>query len=364
MSRIRLLLLGQSASQPSPYLILDGHGEVVGRGALSIGDPVSPEPMRTVVIAPGTDVLVRWLDLPGREAQVTAAAIWALRDELAVPADRVRVALGPVPTPGLPRLVAVANSALIEAWADYVEALGLKADIIFPDNLVLPVSENDTIAAMTFGSLMALRGQDLAVTCEPDLAPLLVGDRPIFPIDDTLQVERILVAGALNPPLNLLGRSRAGESRVGWKIAAALAAALVVSPLVLAAAQAGRDEMVARQFDSRADAVMRAAFPDAGPEADPAAEVRRRLAGAPIAQGVSAPVAALYAAVESVEGAELDALTADPDAGLRATVSYANFGDMEALKTAMTAAGYTLVDESALEDQGRIVSDIIVGGGA
>ena len=87
MTLTRLLLLAPSADQPSPWLAVDRDGHVLQRGLLTpdrAGAP--PSPMRTVAVAPGADVMVRWLDLPGRnEAQGRAAALWALRDDLAAP---------------------------------------------------------------------------------------------------------------------------------------------------------------------------------------------------------------------------------------------------------------------------------------
>ena len=67
MTLTRLLLLAPSADQPSPWLAVDRDGRVLQRGLLT-PDRASapPTPMRTVAVAPGADVMVRWLDLPGR----------------------------------------------------------------------------------------------------------------------------------------------------------------------------------------------------------------------------------------------------------------------------------------------------------
>ena len=65
-----------------------------------------------------------------------------------------------------------------------------------------------------------------------------------------------------------------------------------------------------------------------------------------------------------MEGAELDGLSADPEQGLRATVSYPAFQDLDALRAAVEAAGLSLSDTSTVEDGGRVVSEIIVGGPA
>ena len=47
--------------------------------------------------------------------------------------------------------------------------------------------------------------------------------------------------------------------------------------------------------------------------------------------------------------------------GVRATVSYRTYQDMDALKATVAASGLTLIDTSTLDDNGRVVSDVIVG---
>jgi general secretion pathway protein L len=69
----------------------------------------------------------------------------------------------------------------------------------------------------------------------------------------------------------------------------------------------------------------------------------------------------LFAAVEQVEGAELDIFVSDPEGGVRATVSYPAYQDLDALKSAVAAAGLRLNDTSTLDDAGRVVSDVTIG---
>ena len=95
MKPTRLILIPGLASEPAPYLVIDGGG-VRERGLLELDAVERPEPMRTVAVAPGADVAVRWLDLPaGGAAQQRAAALWMLKDALAAPADRLCRSAGP-----------------------------------------------------------------------------------------------------------------------------------------------------------------------------------------------------------------------------------------------------------------------------
>ncbi|WP_312782618.1 type II secretion system protein GspL [Brevundimonas sp.] len=361
MSRIRLILIPPSAALPASCLTLDAQGSVLTRGVVELGGP-APEPMRTVAVVPGADVLIRWLELPsGSPAQVAAAALHLLRDDLAAPAERLRAALG---SAGERRLVAVVSHSLLQAWGDYLSSLGLRADVMIPDSLILPEpTEEGALSAAVFGADLALRGRELALSVQPDLAEAVAAGRVLDRIGRADEIERLLAAAALNPPINLLAgaRRRVEADRRGWKRAGALAAALVVSPLILTLAAAGHDEWRARDAEHRAEAAARRAFPDIEANADAIAEATRRLTTAPPPGGATAAAAALFAAVESVEGAELDSLTADEN-GVRATVTYAAYQDLDALQQAMAEHGMSLTDESTVDDQGKVVSEVRVGG--
>lgn len=363
MSRTRLVLVPTVASRPAPWMILDAAGNVLERGLLTLESPIDGPALKTVAVVPGSDVLVRWLDLPkGTTAQQRTAALWALKDDLAATPDRVRLSLGPV-VADEPRLTAVVSEALLQAWLDWLATMGLKADVLIPDSLTVPEPfDEDVVVAVGFGPAVALRGRRFAAGIEPDLAEAVAGGRRIEPVEDMRRVEQMLIAAALNPPLNLLqGAPQTGESFGRWRFAAMLAAAALAFPLVSTLALAARDEMTAGRANARAEAAAKAAFPDMPASADPVSEARRRIATALPPGGAAPAAAALFAAVEAVDGAELDSFSADPDAGVRATVSYRTYQDMDALKASVAAAGLTLIDTSTLDDNGRVVSDVIVG---
>ncbi len=364
MKPVRLILIPATGSQPAPFLIVGADGFVLARGELTLdGGPV-PEPMRTVVVVPGGDVLIRWLDLPpGSTAQGRTAAAWMLGDQVAATPDRLVTVLGPPPPAGEPRLAAVVGRSLLEAWTDYLAALGVRADVLVPDVLVLAEPEtDDVLSAVAFGEGMALRGHRFAATVQSDLVELIAAGRRIVPVQDPAAVERALVAAALAPALNLLDTGeREAKAAVGWRRAAILAALVVVSPLVLILAAAARDSHAARAARSGALAAITAAAPELARESDPAEALRRRVAVAPPPGGVTAAAAALFAAVEAVEGAEIDILIADPEDGVKATVSHPELGDMAVIRRSMAGAGMSVTETGTLEDGGRIVSDITIG---
>jgi general secretion pathway protein L len=366
MKPTRLILIPGLASEPAPYLVI-ADGRVCERGLLELDAVERPGPMRTVAVAPGADVTLRWLDLPaGGPAQQRAAALWMLKDSLAAPADRLAVALGAVPVTGRPRLVALVGLSLLQAWTDYLDALGVRADAIVPDALTVPEpDEDDRLNAVAFGPSMALRGRDFAASVQPDLVELIAGARRVEPIGDSAAVERALIDAALSPPVNLLSsqdRSR-GTGRRGWALASALAGLLVVSPLILIAAAAARDEADARSAASEARAEIVRVAPDLAARPDPVEALRQRVRAAPPPGGVIGATAALFAAVEGVEGAELDLLIVDPADGMKASVTHANYQDMQVIARAMRANGLEVTETGTLDDRGRIVSDITIGSG-
>ncbi|HEY0600721.1 type II secretion system protein GspL, partial [Brevundimonas sp.] len=259
MKPTRLILIPTLPGQPAPYMIVAPDGGVLQRGALALDAVERPEPMRTVAICPGAEVSIRWLDLPpGGAAQLRAAAAWRLRENLAATPDRVATVVGPPAGPGQPRLVAVVSRSLLQAWADYLEALGVRADVITPDMLTIAQPEDDdVVSAVTFGENTALRGRFLAATVQPDLVDLVVGDRRVVPLQNEGVMERALVQAARSPAINLLDNGlRDRAARVGWRRAAGLAAALAASPLLLIAAAAARDDRAARRFDAEAIAAI------------------------------------------------------------------------------------------------------------
>lgn len=363
MKPVRLILIPATGSQPAPYLIVGGDGSVLDRGELTLAGE-APEPMRTVAVTPGGDVLIRWLDLPpGSPAQSRTAAAWMLRDQMAAAPDRLATVLGPPTPPGQPRLAAVVSRSLMEAWTDYLAALRVCADVLVPDVLTLAEpGEDDVLSAVSFGEGMALRGRGFAATVQPDLVELIAAGRRIVAVQDPAVVERALVAAALSPAINLLNTGdREARAAVGWRRAAVLAALLAISPLILTLAGALRDGMAARDARAEALAAIAAASPDLAREADPVEALRRRVAAAPPPGGVTAAAAALFTAVESVDGAELDILIADPADGVKATISHPAHGDMALIRRSMAAAGMEITETGALDDGGRVVSDITIG---
>ena len=73
-----------------------------------------------------------------------------------------------------------AVDSLIEAWTDYLAALGVSAAVMVPDVLTLPEPMlEDTLTAVSFGDGVALRGRRFAATVQPDLVDLVAAGRSV-----------------------------------------------------------------------------------------------------------------------------------------------------------------------------------------
>jgi general secretion pathway protein L len=232
-----------------------------------------------------------------------------------------------------------------------------------PDVLTLPEPDLDQVLnAVVFGTATALRGRGFAASVQPDLVGLLAGARRVDASLDAADVERALIGAALSPPVNLLtsqDRNR-GTTRRGWALALVMAGLLVISPLVLVAAAAARDEASARTDTNRALAEIARVAPDLAARPDPLEALRQRVMAAPPSGGVVGATAALFAALEGVEGAELDLLIVDPAAGMKASVSHPDYRDTQSIARAMRANGLDVTETAAIDDGGRIVSDITI----
>lgn len=362
----RLVFIPVSADLPAAVVIVGADGAVAAQPSLTLDTAADLKPMRTLAIAPGADVLVRRLVLPvGSAAQVRAAALWALRADLAAPADRLSVALCPPVKEGEPRTVAVVATALVQAWSDYLASLGVRPEAIVPDNLILPAPhEAKIVSRRDLGADVVLCGSNLAVTTQIDLADIMAEGLTVDPVDDA-RWARALASTAVAPPLDLRAapsRSSSAPGRKAWRLPIGLAAGLLVSPLLLTIAGGLRDTALANGARERTATIITTSAPELAEAENPAAEVRRR-AEVALPLGVGQASAALFAAIEGVEGAEIDALSFEPARGLSATISYPAFQDLDALRKAMAAAGYGLTDESTVEDNGRIVSGVLIGRG-
>lgn len=357
----RLVLLSPASEQPSSHLIVDGAGQIVGRGVLAAHAPVSSFKGRTTLVVPGAEVVTRWLDLDdGPPARVAEAVAVLLKDEIGAPRESIHLALGEPEDDGT-RPLSVVDRALMQEFLDRAAELGVSPNVVIPDHLMLSPPDNGVLA-VTLGGIVAVRGNRIAFSAEQELASMLIGARHRRSIERMSEIEQLFAASSGHIPVNLLQQDFAfgGQGRAKWKgyrRTAALAAIAALSPLAIWAAEIARNEISARGLESRAEAGARTIIGSVG-SADPIRELRGRLAELRANDGFMQTTAALFEAVSRTKGVELETLSYLQEGVFRATLIHAASDDVSALRQVLEQSGIDVDEDSAEERDGRMITTI------
>ncbi|MCR5874061.1 type II secretion system protein GspL [Phenylobacterium sp. J426] len=367
MKRTRLIFLRADPQTPPGYLLLNEFGEPVGRGPQPLQPEATATPTTVVLVVPGIEAVARWLTLPGRnDLQARAAARLLLEDEQAV-AEPIHVALGAIEPDGA-RLVVSAAEARMQAWLATARLHGLEPDIVVPDHLLLAAPLEAELVAAALDGQIVVRGERLAFSAEPTLVAVILGERAPHPVTDPEAVERLFAEGAARIPVNLLQgdfarADGARPDRRQWIRMAGLAAAVALSPLVLDAAQALRLTFAARSIEADTRAQAAAVLPGGQAINDPVGQVAARLDRLELAAGggPAGLAAQLFRNVQGLDEAQVESLVVSPDGALRATISHANYSDIDQLSDGLRREGVALREEATRDEAGRVVSDVILG---
>lgn len=364
MTRIRLVFLHDGPDAPAPTLTLDAEGRVLARGAIRPGQGAPVEAARTILVIPGVDAAAHRIELPtANPRQARAAAAVLLEDRLAV-RGATHLALGAQGADGMRTVVAI-DPERLRGHLDHAARLGVEPDAVAPDYALLPEPEGDVLAAVRFGGTAAVRGADRMLAVDADLLPLVAGDRPLEIVEDPSLRERVLAAGAASPAVDLLqgdfdpAAARRPVLR-DFRLAAGLAAVLILSPLVLWGAEVVRNRLAAETLDNRAEALADRVAAGVRPDADPLVRVEARLSDIERGRAFASGAATLFAAVEQAPGAELMSLLYGPDGAIRATVAHSDYADVETLRAAAARSGFSLTEDATLSEGGRVLTDVVL----
>ena len=341
----RILFLPADPAAGAICLVVDVGGGVLSRAVLRPDAPAAfmPPAPRTVMVVPGDAIRIDRLQFKAHSAaQARAAARALLAGRLAQPGEP-HVALDSDHSAAVHAVAAVDPRAL-RGWLDRAAALGLHPDAAVPEQLLLPEpADAGSVHLLVTADRWLARGDGLAFSAPPALAAQVLGTRTLARIDGG--IER-LTARALLPELDLLqgdfttapARAKpAGRRRLAW-----LAAALLASPLLLVCAQALRLELAAGALESRAQAIVREALPAAGNAAS--GTLHQQLQAAREPRRFAAASGALFSAVAARSGTHLVELEYRRGDRLRAVVFHRAPDDIEALRGALAAEGWQLVE--------------------
>lgn len=370
---LQVLLLAAPGGAPV-RLSVAGDGRVLARETLAAPAPAAAPPRRRprlVVVVPGTEAPARWLALPTRSlAQARAAARELLRDELASDAgEALHIAVGETDRLAEPRPVVAVADARMRAWREAVESLGLSADAMVPDHLLLPhPAEGEPARVLAAGGDWLVRGAAQAFRVERALARRLLGaEAPAQdPADAAEAFEAAMALGALAPPLDLLqgahGSVRPGGARGGaaWRRSAVLAGLLAASVPLSWGAEALRHRLAARALETRLAQRVAEALPAAlaGTPAEAVAAADEALARARAGDTFPRAAAALFSALGSVAGAAVERIEWRAGGALRARIEHGAREDLDALGAAVAAHGLRLAPAGSRQADGRLHSDV------
>ncbi|UKK83970.1 type II secretion system protein GspL [Sphingopyxis sp. BSN-002] len=319
-----------------------------------------------IALAPAADIPLRWYHYPdAAPAQAAAAArLDALRDSLGE-ASALHVVAGLPAEAGQAVPVAVATHGAMAAWTDWLKARGLSAAAIIPSAATVPPPEPDMLWTAEVGGEAIVRTADRAFLSDPELDPLIAGERTIAPLPAEPMREALLLS-LVTPPLDLL--SGAWKPKRSWsvdpalvKLAKRLLIALVVVSVLIPVVYAVRLMSDTSRADEAAVATAKKAGVAASDAATAEAELDRRLAtagGGPLA--FSVPASALYDALRDTPGVSLKTLAHRTDGTLTTTLAAPRVDDINKVLLALQARGYRITAQPMAGTDGQQMANVTI----
>jgi len=346
MTQILVLRL----SEPVSWVVVDATGARLGpvsTGSLADAAPLAAD-RRVIALAPGSQVVLAEPELPVRSGPRLAQVVpFALEEYLAGDVESFHFAVGKVGE-GSRAPVAAVEKLRIEGWLQGMAEAGIAAEAIYPETGCLPDNPGKIVVVIDAGQLLVQHPGKIPVALDAEplteafaLAGLEGDDRHVQlhvsqeDWDDSEQMIEALreVAGSLDvqllpdgplpllasvavqrPPLSLLQGAYA--PRTGWaahwrrwRVAAMLAAALVLVHVGARAYDLVRLGMEERRLDAEIAETFKVAMPGVERMVDPKAQMQQRLGGAAAdPQGLLVRLDGLAQAFSGVQGVRLRTL--------------------------------------------------------
>ncbi|WP_420144759.1 type II secretion system protein GspL [Sphingobium sp.] len=368
-SRDALVIFLAEAADGRPHWMRVTDGSIVqsGDGAnwlAACGIAALPDQARVMLVPPAALVTLHWLsypELPFRQGR--AAARLAALSKGIVPADQLFAATDLNEDPANAHIVAVASRADMQYWLLWAQHHGLDPDIILPAPLLLPEPDSGFTGAMIGGDRL-LRGVDVAMTLDMAL-PQLIGDARIVDVSNGA-IEGRAIAALDNPSLNLrqgdfAKRMRqALDQRAIGRIALWSGLILLLS-LLIALIGIAKQHMEIARLDRDSVAQAQQVLPGASDATQALTEMEGRLAARGAGgRAFTAPVAALFSAMQDAPGVAVTSLSRDADGMVRATLAAAKADDINSVLLAIQVAGFTITATPSQDPGGRTLADITV----
>lgn len=363
-----IVQLPEKAGAPCRWTrVIDGARTQAGEGAdwlAACGIAALPDKARVMLVPPAAAVSLHWIahpDLPPRQGR--AAARLAALSGAIPPADQLFAVADDNDDPAKPHIVAVAARADVQAWLLWAQHHGLDPDIIVPAPLLLPEPEAGFVRGVVAGDTI-LRGTHIALPQDMAL-PSLVGDAAVVDISPDV-VERRAIAALDAPPLDMRQgdfAKRVGPALDGRRLRriAMWSAIILFLCLAMILTLIAKQYMEASRLDRESVALAQQVLPGASDAEQAAMELEARLAARGAGErAFTAPLGALFAAMQDAPGVALTSLSRDPDGMVRATLAAAKADDINVVLLALQAAGFTITATPSQDPGGRTLADITV----
>lgn len=357
-----LVLFLPTRTAPWRWLRLAG-GKVFarGEGVPETGDGDAAPP---VVIAPAEAVTLHWAELPDRSvAQAVSAARLLAADASAAPIAELHVAVGQEGG-HIDRPIAVVSTAQMGAWLATLAGHGIDPAAMIPSPLLLPRPEQGYLRA-DFGGEAVVRGMVSGFADDAGLTELITGGvAPVFLGRDEIEASIGAVLAAPSLDLRQGPFARRQKRAIDWGLIrrlAWLAVAILGVTLLIGLAQIMKYSFAADSLERQADLLARQGLPRGETVSNADRQLDARLAGLRGGgAGFTATTAALFAAVRSVPGAEVRALTFEANGEMRVTVATENEGEVKDLLARLQAYGFAAESGVFQPVAGRLIGELRV----
>lgn len=320
---------------------------------------------RVVLVVPGSEVAVHWVELPENlaPAQALGAARILASEVTAEPLDTLHMALGPAIEGDDERCMALVGADRMADWLAEFQAIGFDPDHVVPEPLLLALPE-EGLASFRRAGLTNVRGPRRAFAAEPGLAEILIGDDAMAAIDAEA-FERDLPLLAAAPPVDLRQGAFAKRRRfkIDWshiRRLAMMAGAILFVTLCIQLALIARYSFAADALERQAQQRALEALPGATEVADPVAALRQRLAEVGGGPGYSAVAGAIFGAVRNTEGAELQSLAFASDGTVQIAVATATANGISSFQQQLSASGLSVTPGATRTAGNRQVAEFAV----
>ena len=330
-----LLVFVDEAGGADRWLLLD-NGGVAGRGEGEA--PTELSETKRILVVPGSQVTVHWLELAEglTDAQAAAAARLMLADSTVEPIAETHLAVGRRERGLTP--VALVSAERMGRWLAEVDA-----DRIVPSHMLLPVPDEGLVRRVR-GGVADYRGPATAFTLEPELAEIVADGGAAMDVDE-VAAEAALTSLLADPPLDLRqgrfarrrnwqGRSR-DLRRIGWLVLAlaVLSLAVEVAAILGYTFAADRFEAEARALASRSGAER---------------------------HSFSATATLLFDSLRAIPNVEMTRLQYREDGSIEASVIADNAATLAALRSRLEASGLSVESGEPRSAGGRPAVDLKV----